>query len=275
MQYLTDTHSHTYPASHDGKSTLMEMVLAAIEKGIAVLGFSNHIDYDYVEELMTQEEKAKLKNGDESLYFGEARVLQEAYREQVTLLVGAEFGFSPDAAVQKRYLSFYETYHPDYIINSVHSVRGRDYARASLSQDRHKVFRDYLQAVRESLDVPYPYDIVGHFEYLVRYVPFEDKYLHPAEFREEIDDILLTIIRKNKILEVNSSTYGLTRFSIPNPEILERYYILGGRQVTFGSDAHDTNRLSDKREQIISLLKTIGFTHLTIPHRGVYRQVAL
>ncbi len=273
MKFLTDTHSHTYPSSHDGQNTLREMIDAAIEKEIFCYGISNHLDYDYDENLMTEEEKKTLPNGDEDEYFHDARLLQQEYEEKIKVLVGAEFGYSDKKEIQEQYRLAYEKHYPDYVINSVHSNNGRDFSRTPLPNDKKEVFGLYLRLVRQSLDVPYPYDIIGHFEYIVRYVPFADKKIDVAEFQEQIDDILKTIIDKRKIVEVNTSRFGLQRIGLPNEDILARYYKLGGRRVTFGSDAHTTSRLLDGREEVIAMLKEIGFKYLTIPDKGNYIKV--
>ncbi len=275
MPVLTDLHSHTYPASHDGKHTLLQMVEAAIQKGLAYYGISNHIDWDCDLSKLPPDEAARVQNGDPALYFREARQIQTQVPKDFTLLVGAELGFCPSPNVEAAYRAFCDTYQPDYIINSVHSIHGVDYARATIPHDRGAVYKKYLQTVRESLDAAYPYDIVGHFEYVVRYVPFEEKSIDIREFANEIDDILCTVIQKGKILEVNTATYGLDRITIPGVDILKRYYQLGGRHISFGSDAHAQDRLMDKREAAVALLKEIGFTHLTVPQRGKYLRVPL
>ncbi len=275
MKILTDTHSHTYPSSHDGKNTLREMISAAIEKGAFYYGISNHFDYDYDKSLMTEEEKKTLPNGNENEYFHEARLLQQEYEEKIKVLVGAEFGYSDKKDIQEQYCIAYEKHCPDYVINSVHSHNGRDFSRTLLPNNKKQVFGQYLRLVRQSLDAPYHYDIVGHFEYIVRYVPFVDKKIETTEFQEQIDDILKTIIAKGKIIEVNSAVFGLSRISLPNEDILTRYYKLGGRRVTFGSDAHMAARILDGREKVVAMLKKIGFKYLTIPDKGNYINICI
>ena len=95
------------------------------------------------------------------------------------------------------------------------------------------------------------------------------------EYGEEIDDILKTIIAKGKILEVNSSTKIPNQISLPDLPIVQRYYDLGGRKVSFGSDAHFKERILDKREELVSALKKIGFTYITVPFKGEYIQVEI
>ncbi len=275
MKFLTDMHSHTSPASHDAKNTLSEMLAAAQKKGMAFFGVSNHFDYDYNILQMDEEELKATRNGDEGEYFHAARHLQEDYEGVMNVVVGAEFGYSDDINAQGRYALTYEKYRPDYVINSVHGGEGKDFARYTFTQSEKEVYETYLRLIRRSLDAPYHYDIVGHIEYITRYVPFENRAISCKDYGELIDDILLTIIRKDKILEVNSATKNLPRISLPNRGILERYFALGGRKISYGSDAHSVERIGDKREVIMAELKDVGFTHLTVPFRGEYIKVEI
>ncbi len=271
---LTDMHSHT-TFSHDGRNTPAQMLEAAQKKGLAFYGVSDHFDYDYDFSLMDEEERKVTQNGDEREYFHTLRHLQEDYEGVMNVAVGAEFGYSENPEIQGRYLTTYEKYRPDYVINSVHGYAGRDFARYTFTEDKKHTYENYLRLVRKSLDVPYPYDIVGHIGYIARYVPFQDKRLSLREFGEQIDDILLAIIRKDKILEVNSANKNLENRTLPAFEIVERYFELGGRKISFGSDAHFIERIADKREEVAETLRKIGFTYLTVPCKGEHIKVDL
>ena len=172
-------------------------------------------------------------------------------------------------------LAEYEKFHPDYVINSVHSIEGKDFAYIECTGEKKQVYSNYLATIRRSLDVPYPYHIVGHIGYAARYVPFADKNISLEEFGEEIDDILQTIIKKDKILEVNSANKTLENRTLPARHIIERYFALGGRKISYGSDAHFIERIGDKREEIVATLKEIGFTYLTVPFRGEHIKVEI
>ena len=275
MKFLTDMHTHSFPASHDGRNTAAEMLVEAQKMGVAFYGFSEHFDYDYDVEKMSPEEYKETRNGDEGEYFHNTRHLQEDYEGVMNVAVGVEFGFSEKEEVQGRYAMTYEKYHPDFVINSVHGGNGMDFIRYTFTETKGEIYRMYLRLIRKSLDVPYHYDIVGHIGYIARYVPFEDKSISLEEFGEELDDILKTIIAKDKILEVNSSTKNLPQLCLPDVHILQRYYELGGRKVSFGSDAHFTSRLMEKREEIVSALKKIGFTYITVPFKGEHIKVEI
>ncbi len=275
MRFLTDMHAHTYPSSHDGQNSLRETLAAAQKKGFAFFGVSNHFDYDYDVSKMSERERKAFANGDEEEYFHEGRHLQEDYEGVMNVAIGAEFGYSDDPSVGGRYAATYEKYRPDYVINSVHGVDGKDFAFLAFPLREEDTYAAYLRLIRRSLDAPYPYDIVGHIEYVVRYVPFENRVIEAEKYAPLLDDILQTIIRKDKILEVNTATKGLPRSSLPNEGIIRRYFALGGRKISYGSDAHGVDRIGEKREEVVALLKEIGFTYLTVPFRGEHIKVEI
>lgn len=274
-KFLTDMHTHSFPASHDGRDSLTTMLDEAQKKGVAFYGISEHFDYDYDICKMLPEEFRQTRNGDEEESFHIARHLQEDYEGVMNVAVGAEFGYSEKEDVWGRYALTYEKHRPDFVINSVHGGDGRDFARYTFTESKEEVYRMYLRLIRASLDAPYHYDVVGHIGYIARYVPFEDKRFSLTTFEKEIDDIFKTIIAKGKILEVNSSTKNLPQLCLPDVDLLQRYYDLGGRMVSFGSDAHFKERILDKREEICAALKKIGFTYLTVPFKGEYIKVEI
>lgn len=269
QKFLTDVHTHS-TFSYDGKEELKTMLKVAYEKGLAFYGVAEHFDYD----VYTLKGEQYI---DEEEYFHSARHLQEDYAGCMNVLIGAEFGYIDDEKIQQMYVATYQKYRPDFIVNSVHCVNGEDYYLRKVFTEptmkkKKQVYSEYLGLVRRSLDACYPYDIVGHIGYPTRYASYEDNRLTLAEFGAEIDDILKTIIAKDKILEVNSKGEGLFA---PSEEIIRRYYQLGGRKVSFASDAHDSRRIADKREFVMEMLKNIGFTFITVPDRGEHLKVEI
>ena len=273
-KFLTDMHTHsTY--SHDGRNTLQEMLETAQKMGAGFYGVSEHFDYGYDLSLFSPALIEALRRENPEEYFHGARHLQEDYEGAMNVLVGAEFGYSDEPAVMRRYEELLKKYVPDLVINSVHGAGGNDYAYGTFTQDKATTYGEYLALVRRSLDAPYPYDIVGHIGYIARYVPYADRSFSLQEFGAEIDDILKTVIAKDKILEVNSASKMRETMTLPSENILRRYYELGGRKISFGSDAHFKERVADKREDVVDMLKRIGFTHITVPFRGEHIKVEL
>jgi histidinol-phosphatase (PHP family) len=216
---------------------------------------------------------------DAESYFHTARHLQEDYAGVMNVLIGAEFGFGKNPKTHDRYLEVCKTYSPDFIVNSVHFVNGSDYYLKKIFykeengervlRDRKEVFEEYLQAIYESLLVPYPYDIVGHIGYAGRYAPYPEKGIPYAEFKSSYDRIFKEIVARDKILELNGK--GL----IPSADALAGYYAMGGRKISYASDAHDAKGQLVNRAQAMEILKEVGFTYLTVPCQGEHIKVEI
>ncbi len=260
---LTDLHTHS-TFSADGKSALADMVETAKTMGLSFYGISEHFDTDSISALV-------FAATDASAYFTAARALQEKVcTKEFRFLAGGEFGFSREREAQERLLSICDWFSPDFVINSVHAVDGHDCYFPEYFADKTKeaAYGAYLETVRNSLDAPYPFDIVGHIGYVSRNAPYPVRKIRYEDFSDLYDDILKTIVRKGKILEVNSSARGAESDFLPDVDVLSRYFELGGRLVSFGSDAHATARICDKRAMIVSVLKKIGFRAIAVPVCG-------
>ena len=86
-----------------------------------------------------------------------------------------------------------------------------------------------------------------------------------TDYRDLIDPILSFLIQSDLALEVNTAglKYGLGQPN-PAPEILKRYYQLGGRKITIGSDAHCPAHLAYDFSTLPVLLNACGFHQYTV-----------
>lgn len=266
---LTDVHTHS-AFSADGRAPLKDMLARAAELGAAYYGVSEHFDYDYLTDGVLAEGKP-VPMIDAEAYFSEARRRQKAYAGRMRVLVGGEFGYTGNPRAHALYAQTIARFHPDFVVNSVHSVNGKDawYGEYFAGKTREQAYRTYLEKVRESLDAPYPYDIVAHIGYVSRNAPYADNLLRCSDFPDLFDEILSGIIARGKILEVNSSARGAGDF-LPGRDILERYFRLGGRKVSFASDAHAPDRILHGRTLVADTLKEIGFAGVTVPDCGTH-----
>ena len=253
-----DIHTHT-TFSCDGRSTIDEMAARARELGLTYYGISEHFNYDYDRLHLTIDGEA-VPPIDAAAYFARARALQKENEGKLHILVGAEFGFDHDSRVQERYCETARRFKPDFIINSIHTCLGMDCYFPHYSEGRSKAFayNAYLYRVLESLDAAYPYDVVAHLGYCARNAVYPDPKLRYADFADVLDEILRRIVARGKILEVNTSAKTAGSPFIPDVDILARYYELGGREVSFASDAHDITRIGEKYELVTDALRKIG-----------------
>ncbi|MGL4854028.1 MAG: hypothetical protein ACRC37_02095 [Lentisphaeria bacterium] len=68
------------------------------------------------------------------------------------------------------------------------------------------------------------YDAYGHLDYILRYGPNKDKYFNFNDYKVIFKELLTTIIKNNKSIELHTS--GLARnltYPHPHEEILKKY----------------------------------------------------
>ena len=106
------------------------------------------------------------------------------------------------------------------------------------------------------------FDVLAHLSCPLRYI--NGKYRRQIsidEYQDMVEEILRVVIRRQKALEVNTSGInGVYESLMPDEQTLRRYYALGGRMLTLGSDAHAADRIGNAFGETVELLKEIGFS---------------
>ena len=88
--------------------------------------------------------------------------------------------------------------------------------------------------------------------YPARYAPENEREFSSENYSRELTDILKAVVANEKILEINSSTKSEKPF-MPSEDILKKYTALGGKYVTFGSDAHSEVEKIIKKYGLVSI----------------------
>ena len=277
---LTDVHTHT-SFSPDGTNTIEEMLASAYAKGMAYYGIAEHFDYDVLIDGITPFMEGYVHVNPQA-YFSRGRELQAEYAGKMHVLLGAECAYSDTPKVHEMYKQLYDTYAPDFVVNSLHCqpcgdyfLRQPFYDKQGKLRPKEEVYEEYFASIRRSLDVEYHYDILAHFMYCARYAPYEDGEIKWKDFSSSIDGILKTLIARDKILEVNTSNKGCAGWTVPNTDIIERYFELGGRKVSFASDAHFVSRIGENREKVMDILRAIGYEYITVPVRKKHIKIEI
>lgn len=263
-----DCHNHSL-FSPDSTRPPEEGAAEAAKLGIKYLAYTEHMDLGFPNDKRPEGEFIfnYLITGE---YFRRINAL-ESCALGVEVCAGVEVGFTPEDVPE--ITEKLAQYPFGYVINSVHVCHGLDcyWKKYWEGYSRDSAYREYLSCVRESLDAPYKWDAVGHLGYISRPSPFERKTMRYSDFPDELDDILRTIIRKDKILEANSSVGSCAAegtICLPDISIFERYYELGGRKINFGSDSHRSGRTGYNYDTVAAALKNIGFDKWTIVKHG-------
>ena len=265
MKIIADSHLHS-TFSSDGKKSIKEMAFSAIEKGIKTITFTDHVDIDYPICPNPQTGKVEIFN---KLNIDEYRkaltALQVEFCNRLQILIGVETGLQPNTSIHSRTKDFTDRLNPDFIIASTHCACGQILTPYSFFKDRTRdeAYRKYLEEVLANLSMTDNYDTAAHLDFVERYYPAEnvdEKLLKYEDFADVIDEILLTLIRKDKALEINTAgiRYGL---GVPHPSqrILLRYKELGGKLITIGSDAHRATDIAADFEIVAQYLLEAEF----------------
>ena len=256
-----DSHTHT-KYSDDSREAPRASIEAAIEKGLEYIAITDHADPAHPEGILGVTEQMLPD------YLAEIKALKEEYKRKINVTVGLEVGYSKEGISTATQMLKGE--YPEYVISSVHCVGGRDCYSPGFFDNltREQAVENYLQAVLESVRVPYRIDAVGHLGYLERIMPYEDKRIRFDDFETPLSELFTQIIKRELILEVNTSTGNSGSLTIPSSLLLKAYYDMGGRLVTTSSDAHYATRIAHNFEEAQRELKKIGFKHLYVKQKG-------
>lgn len=255
---LYDLHNHTL-YSHDSKTLPEELCRTAVSNGLRGIALTDHCDIGFCE---TMDVVSPVLRSAQA-----ANELKGSFASQLTVLAGVELGeaiWYPEVAERVRNGAEY-----DVILSSVHAVRSRisrtvysrlDFSLFSEEQIREYLY-DYFTDVLENVQRQ-DFDILPHLTCPLRYICGKyGRKVDLSPYADLVDEILNTVIQRQIALEVNTS--GLdTSFSelFPNVSILRRYFDLGGRILTFGSDAHTSDRTGYGFARLTAILDEIGFS---------------
>ena len=253
-----DYHMHTHN-SGDSQAPMESMILSAIEKGLSEICFTEHLDINYPLLPDLPPDPFLL---DVDAYHKEFLHYQDKFKDKITLKFGVEIGMQDDCYEEN--LRVVKENNFDFVIASVHLVDKKDpFYKDFWEMDTiPNIFDRFFDITLENLKKFTDYDVLGHLDYIARYVPEGDNTYSYERFREKIDAIFEHLIKNDKGLDVNSKVLGYSDSLLPNPcpAALKRYKEMGGKIITFGSDAHKPEAVGCKFEKIVDIAKDCGFT---------------
>lgn len=247
-------HIHT-EFSFDSDEKLENYIRAAIERGDFAIGISDHCEYN----MLAYDSNYPILDFDG--YFDALNAAKKAYGG-IKLLCGVEFGYGDDAV--RRYKDLLAARKFDYSIMSVHTVNKRGdccYPQYFDGADKDTAYMLYLDEVYKSVNCDVDFKIAGHIGYVARYAPYSEKRLCYNRYKDILDNILKTMIKRGVCFELNTSAYGLNTDIVTDQSIAARYVELGGNMFSFGSDAHDAARYASGAKAVKRLLSSLGINY--------------
>lgn len=241
---MFDFHIHSR-VSFDSEESPENIVRAAEARGLAEICFTDHYDHHIdpggAHDIFTLDEYAAAYDGLDS--------------ERVLIRRGVEMGLTD---WNKNAISeFLATRKFDYVIGSAHWVGNADPYFIEF-WDCDDPFLKYLLGVREYVRLHDDFDVLGHLTYVCK-APHnpQKRAFRYEEYPEICDDIMKTLAKKGKGMEINTSGMARVGEFLPSRDFLERFHELGGRIVTVGSDAHSADRVGENTERAAKLAADI------------------
>ena len=234
-----DLHVHT--TFSDGRNTPEEMVCAAIDQGLAVIGFSDHSHTAFDESWCMSPDSTVL-------YRAEIARLKEKYRDRITVLCG----------IEQDYYSEIPPAGYDYVIGSVHYIKaGEDYipvderaeilcaaAERYFGGDIYSLMEEYFRTVADVVRKTNA-DFIGHFDLVSKFneqTPiFDERHPRYLDAWRSAADILL---KTGVPFEINTGAVSRGYKTVPYPADDIREYIAcrGGKFILSG-DSHSVYTL--------------------------------
>lgn len=255
---LADYHVHS-DFSSDSTTPTEQMVEQGIKLGLKKICITDHMDYDYPEQL------GLTFVFDPDKYMEKLEELKRLYYKKIEILTGIELGLQPHLA--GKHTELINNYPFDFIIGSSHVVDHMDPYHSEYWENRTPAngIQRYFESIIENCKSYQGFHIYGHIDYIIRYVPNqkETKYDYSYfDYSDLLDEVLKTIISYGKGIEINTAglKYGLG-YPHPKQEVLKRYLELGGELITIGSDAHRPEHLCYDFHLIPDFLKALGYRY--------------
>ena len=272
-----ETHSHCSEFSPDSERSFEDFLLEANKKNYSYLTLTDHFDKDVIDGHVIRSDKDDLYTPREnewimplSSYIDfcvQKKKELENKPDSTQLLIGIELGYQD--YLLESFKQIVNQYPFDCVIGSIHTMFKYDFAVFSeplYGLGKEKAYQAYLETILELAQSDLDFDILAHFDYVTRYAPYDDPYFYYQDYPELFDQIFMTIIKKEIALEVNTRTRyrgllsGKKDWGIADLNIYQRYYDLGGRMISFATDAHQSGNLHLLISDSIQQIKKIGFT---------------
>ncbi len=263
--HLTSLHTHTFYC--DGKYSAEDMILAAIKNNMQSIGISTHGPTPFVSDW-------NIKNDNIDKYIDEINQLKEKYRNNIEIYLGMEVDYIPGIGFDDFALKTIKKL--DYYVGSLHYLgRFKNGIMWTVDYDLNELLRGIDESFggNKRLAVETYYDLIAEMAF--RYGPpvighldlFKKNNKDNIIFDEREDwyvnavDKCLNVIKNTPcVIEIN--TGGISRGYIAEqyPSTFIIKMILEKEiPVIINSDAHTTDGITCKFDEMYKLIYDIGF----------------
>ncbi len=247
MTIVSDMHSHV------SRSSALQMVRAAQQKGLRVLGLSEHVFQMRETRLALQHLGLEGPLLSFNEYIDDVRAA--SIQSNIDVRLGLEVDFIPGKNEQIQ--AFVQDYDWDFLIGSVHQIDDIQF-EANHKWNREEgeaLWLQYFELLRNAVASGY-FTVVSHPMRL----RVNNPYL-PSKFDEELEHLASKATRHDVALEINgydvSHYHSLVRR-------LARACLLHSTPISVGSDAHSPGEIMQSYQQIEQMIRETGVTKIRL-----------
>ena len=249
---LVDTHLHS-DNSPDGHHSAMFICESAVAMNLKAISITDHCEIDVF--YQDHYDRSTVQS-----YF-EILKAREAYRGKLVVLRGIELGEPVyDLALTEKLLSKLEY---DIVIGSLHNLRGMEdfyYMKSFTEADAKRWLVEYYDELIRMADWG-KFDTMAHITYPHRYF-FKRSGIsvNMDDYKKQTAELFSLLAEKEIALEINTGglRQPLNKLS-PEADLVKRFRELGGKYVTFGSDAHYVEDLAKDFDKAAEAARYAGF----------------
>ena len=244
---MFDFHMHSR-VSFDAKDTGEQMARAALERGLKEICFTDHIDYDPLAQEQTMAFDTEAYNAE----YNDLEIPGLIIRR------GMEFGMDHTNVAQFQKDLNRRPF--DFVLGSVHFVEDLDvyFEPYWRGKTQFQAERRFLEQTLACVRLHEDFDVLAHLSFISKAWANPTHRLLPyGEHAEIVDEILATLVRKGKGLEMNTSGVDRCGGFLPTWEYFLRFRELGGQIVTIGSDAHNAQRVGQYAGEACEILREV------------------
>ena len=247
MTIDTDMHSHV------SRSSAWQMIQAAQQKGLRVLGLSEHV-------FQMEETRSALHHlGLEGPLLTFNTYIEDVRAAAMQSNFDARLGLEVDFIPGKNELiqAFVQEYDWDFLIGSVHEIDGVQFeANHKWSREEGEaLWVHYFELLRGAV-------ISGHFSMVSHPVRMRIKNPHlPPTFDEELERLAAEATLNDVALEING--YDMLHYH-SLVRRLAKACVLHHTPISVGSDAHNPRQIAQAHQQTEDMLHEVGITKIRL-----------
>ena len=274
MKYISNLHTHTTYC--DGKSTIEENIIQAIDKKFISLGFSGHSHFDKDTCSMSEENTVK--------YLEDLKKYKNIYKDKIQIYIGIEGDYYSNLNKETD-----EEMELDYRIGSVHYINDNDNNYFPIDMSK-KTFNEAIKHFGNLKEVIYRYydnvikmietqkpDIIGHLD-LVRKYNLNKEYFTEEEdwYTKKVDEVIEVIAKNGNIVEVNTKIMNKNNLDAhyPNKNTI-RKLLNKNIPLTINSDAHNACNIDHCYIEAAEELKKLGVQSIKILMDNKFQDVSI